>query len=408
MEIKNILKALGIDENTKISDIIWGPELEMQKTAVIFGITGMDGSYLADLLLSKNYKVVGVKRRSSSDNKERIRHLKEDKNYRTLEGDLTDYASLVQVFKSVPEVNEVYNLAAQSHVGTSFKQPGLTWDVTGKGCMNILQCLVDLDMKHVKFYQASSSEMFGAAYSEEHLPYVNHGCGRIPEGSPTLVRMGIKDGMRKFQDENTKFLPQSPYAISKCAAHMSVRLYREAYGIHGSCGILFNHEGARRGENFVTRKITKWLGECHRFLIDNHDSTVADLVFSEDHIIASNCRRFSKLRLGNLDAQRDWGHAKDYVRAMWMMLQQENPDDYVICTGETRTVREFLDVAFAELKVKDWSNYVVVDPEFYRPAEVDFLLGDCAKATKVLGWKPEFTFEQLVEEMVNNDLHEKQ
>lgn len=363
------------------------------KTAVIFGITGMDGSYLADLLLSKNYKVVGVKRRSSSDNEQRIKHLKENKNYRTLEGDLTDYASLVQVFKSVPEVNEVYNLAAQSHVGTSFKQPGLTWDVTGKGCINILQCLVDLDMKHVKFYQASSSEMFGANYDTR-------------KGIPVEKASGIYKE-EKYQDENTKFLPQSPYGIAKCAAHMSVRLFREAYGIHGSCGILFNHEGARRGENFVTRKITKWIGEFNRWMTENHDDTLSTLTFSEDYIHASNCRRFSKLRLGNLEAKRDWGHAQDYVRAMWMMLQQDKPDDYVICTGETRSVREFLDVAFRILQVKDWSNFVVIDPEFYRPAEVDFLLGDCSKAKKLLKWEPEFTFDQLVQEMVFNDLNEE-
>ena len=189
---------------------------------------------------------------------------------------------------------------------------------------------------------------------------------------------------------------------------MSVRLFREAYGIHGSCGILFNHEGARRGENFVTRKITKWIGEFNKWVIENHDPSVSKLTFSEDHIHASNCRRFSKLRLGNLEAQRDWGHAKDYVRAMWMMLQKDIPDDYVICTGETRSVREFLDFAFGVLQIKDWSNLVVIDPEFYRPAEVDYLLGDCSKAQKFLGWKPEFTFQQLVEEMVNNDLHEKQ
>lgn len=360
----------------------------------------MDGSYLADLLLDKNYKVVGVKRRSSSDNEERIRHLKDDPNYRTLEGDLTDYASLVQVFKSVPEVNEVYNLAAQSHVGTSFKQPGLTWDVTGKGCINILQCLVDLDMKHVKFYQASSSEMFGAAYDtkpvyQNEVEYLD------------LIR-DCKALKKKYQDENTKFLPQSPYAIAKCAAHMSVRLFREAYSIHGSCGILFNHEGARRGENFVTRKITKWIGEFNRWMMDNHDDTLSTLTFSEDYIHASNCRRFSKLRLGNLEAKRDWGHAKDYVRAMWMMLQQDIPDDYVICTGETRSVREFLDFAFGVIQIKDWSNLVMIDPEFYRPAEVDYLLGDCSKAKKFLKWEPEFTFQQLVEEMVHNDLHEKQ
>jgi len=400
------------------------------KTAVIFGITGMDGSYLADLLLSKNYKVVGVKRRSSSDNEERIRHLKGNKDYRTLEGDLTDYASLVQVFKSVPEVNEVYNLAAQSHVGTSFKQPGLTWDVTGKGCINILQCLVDLDMKHVKFYQASSSEMFGAAYdtkSDYRNTILSHPYGRIPPTADHIDQSKMSESkfleayqeakihdeqvqgtiITKYQDENTKFLPQSPYAIAKCSAHMSVRLFREAYGIHGSCGILFNHEGARRGENFVTRKITKWIGEFNRWMMDNHDDTLSTLTFSEDYIHASNCRRFSKLRLGNLEAKRDWGHAKDYVRAMWMMLQKEFADDYVICTGETRSVREFLDFAFGVIQIKDWSNLVVVDPEFYRPAEVDILLGDCAKAKRNLAWEPEFTFQQLVEEMVHNDLHEK-
>lgn len=366
------------------------------KTAIITGITGMDGSYLADLLLSKNYKVVGIKRRSSSDNEGRIKHLAGNENFRTLEGDLTDYASLVQVFKSVPGVNEVYNLAAQSHVGTSFKQPGLTWDVTGKGCMNLLQCLVDLNMQHVKFYQASSSEMFGASFDEKPAYKNEQDYLRLSKNKEPLHT--------KYQDENTKFLPQSPYAISKCAAHMSVRLYREAYGIHGSCGILFNHEGARRGENFVTRKITKWLGEYQKWMMNNHDELVSDITFSKDYIHLSNCRRFSKLRLGNIDTYRDWGHAKDYVRAMWMMLQMEKPDDYVICTGQTRSVRDFLETAFAKFGVCDWENYIVIDPEFYRPAEVDFLLGDCSKAELILGWKPEYSFQQLVTEMINSDL----
>ena len=353
---------------------------ENNKTAVIFGVTGMDGSHLADLLLEKGYKVVGVKRRSSTNNEWRVKHLADNPKFTMVSGDLTDYSSLVKVFGDIGNVDEVYNLAAQSHVGESFKQPGVTWDITGKGCMNILQCLVDLKMTHVKFYQASSSEMFGANYD-------SYGPNRE----------------YKYQDENTKHLPQSPYAIAKCAAHMAVRLYREAYGMHASAGILFNHEGPRRGENFVTKKITKWIAEFDRWLEDNQCDEI-DLNFTEDHIVAPNCRRISKLRLGNLEAKRDWGHAKDYVRAMHMMLQQEKPDDYVICTEETRSVRDFLDVAFGHINIPDWSNYVVIDPAFYRPAEVDFLLGDCSKAREKLNWQREYSFDDLVKEMVNYDI----
>ena len=370
------------------------------KKAIIFGITGMDGSYLADLLLEKGYKVVGVARRSSTNNRERIKHLDGNPSFNVVEGDITDYASIVNVLKSNDDVDEIYNLAAQSHVGTSFKQPGLTWDVTAKGCMNILQCLVDLDMKDVKFYQASSSEMFGSSYTLDEA-------GRkrdfdLSTDRGRRVMNTVHEKHMRYQDENTKHLPQSPYAIAKCAAHMAVRLYREAYGIHASCGILFNHEGPRRGENFVTRKITRWIGDFSRWL-DLHGFWVDDLKTSEDHIIMPDCRRMSKLRLGNLDAKRDWGHAKDYVRAMHLMTQQEKPDDYVICTGETRSVRDFLDSAFSYMGVKDWERFVVIDPEFYRPAEVDFLLGNCSKAKKVLGWEREYSFNDLVVEMVNND-----
>jgi GDPmannose 4,6-dehydratase len=326
------------------------------KKAIIFGITGQDGSHLADLLLSKDYHVVGVSRRASTDNTQRIRHILGNERFELTQGDITDAHSVINILKKHADVDEIYNLAAQSHVAVSFKQPALTWDITGKGCLNILQSIVDLGID-ARFYQASSSEMYGKHYD------INR------EGN-------------KYQNEDTKFMPQSPYAIAKCAAHYMTRLFREAYGLHASAGILFNHEGERRGETFVTRKITKWIG---------------------DWIKSGRDPNFPKLRLGNLEAFRDWGYAGDYVEAMWMMLQQESPQDYVICTGETHTIREFLDVAFLHTGIDDWSNLVVQDPEFYRPAEVDYLRGDCSKANNILGWKPRHTFAELVELMVDSD-----
>ena len=332
--------------------------------AIIFGITGQDGSHLADLLLEKNYEVVGVARRCSIDTTHRIKHILDNKNFSLYDGDITDAYSVMNLLKEHDNVDEVYNLAAQSHVAVSFKQPALTWDITGKGCLNILQAIVDLDMLGVRFYQASSSEMFGKNFD-------------------TKVDFNKKMGdMEKYQNEETKFLPQSPYAIAKCAAHYMVRLFREGYGLHASAGILFNHEGPRRGETFVTRKITKWIG---------------------DFVKSGRDPNFPKLRLGNLEAFRDWGYAGDYVEAMWMMLQQDSPEDYVICTGETHTIREFLDVAFKHIGVEDWSDYVVQDPEFYRPAEVDYLRGDCSKANNKLGWTPKHSFQDLVELMVEHD-----
>ena len=331
------------------------------KTAIIFGVTGQDGSHLADLLLEKNYQVTGVTRRTSTDNTTRISHILNNENFKLASGDITDASSVLNILREHGEVDEVYNLAAQSHVAVSFNQPGLTWDITGKGCLNILQGLVDLQMIGSRFYQASSSEMFGKNYDIE--------VGMTAES--------------KYQNEETKFLPQSPYAIAKCAAHYMTRLYREGYGLHASAGILFNHEGPRRGENFVTRKITKWIG---------------------DYVKSGKSADFPKLRLGNLDAYRDWGFAGDYCEAMWMMLQQDCPDDYVICTGETHSIREFLTIAFKEVGIDDWSDYVVQDPEFYRPAEVDYLRGDCSKANTKLGWTPRHSFEDLVKMMVKHDL----
>ena len=325
--------------------------------AIIFGITGQDGSHLADLLLSKDYHVVGVSRRASTDNTERIKHILGSERFDLVQGDITDAHSVINLLKKHEDVDEIYNLAAQSHVAVSFKQPALTWDITGKGCLNILQSMIDLEI-NARFYQASSSEMYGKHYDVSREGY-------------------------KYQDENTKFMPQSPYAIAKCAAHHMTRLFREAYGLHASAGILFNHEGERRGETFVTRKITKWIG---------------------DWVKSGRDPNFPQLRLGNLEAFRDWGYAGDYVEAMWMMLQQESPQDYVICTGETHTIREFLDVAFSHIGIEDWSDLVIQDPEFYRPAEVDYLRGDCSKANHVLGWTPKHSFEDLVKKMVEHDI----
>ena len=352
------------------------------KVAVIFGVTGQDGSHLADILLEKEYKVYGVSRRCSTDNTQRISHILTHKNFKLLEGDITDASSVINVLSYHGHVDEVYNLAAQSHVAVSFNQPGLTWDITGKGCLNILQGLVDLKMINTRFYQASSSEMFGSNYDVE--------VGMTSES--------------KYQNEDTKFLPQSPYAIAKCAAHYMTRLYREGYGLHASAGILFNHEGPRRGEKFVTRKITKWIGDYIRWSNKASNPTQQnEYNFDSDNIII-NEHKFPKLRLGNLEAFRDWGYAGDYCEAMWMMLQQDCPDDYVICTGRTHTIREFLDVAFKEVGIDDWSDYVVQDPEFYRPAEVDYLRGDCSKANNKLGWTPKHSFKDLVKMMVQHDI----
>lgn len=354
----------------------------MTKKAIIFGVTGQDGSHLADLLLAKEYEVLGVSRRSSVDTSQRIKHLRNNNRFNLVEGDITDYSSILNIIRSYAHVDEIYNLAAQSHVGTSFSQPGLTWDITGKGCMNILQAIVDSEAFPTRFYQASSSEMFGDSYE-----------------------IGA-DGVQ-YQNENTKFLPQSPYAISKCAAHYAVRLYREAYNLHASAGILFNHEGPRRGDNFVTKKITNWIVDFTNWLKTNN-LEIEYLNYDNDYIYGKILgENIPKLRLGNLDAYRDWGYAGDYVEAMWLMLQQENPDDYVICTGQTYTIRDFLNLAFLYVGITDWSKFVLVDPAFYRPAEVNFLRGDCSKANNKLGWFPKYDLQSLISLMIDTRRHEK-
>jgi len=318
------------------------------KKALITGITGQDGSYLAELLLSKGYEVTGIIRRSSSFNTERLESIYQDPHsasykVRLVYGDLDDGSALARTLRQV-EPDEIYNLGAQSHVRVSFDVPEYTASTVAMGTLRLLEAIRDTGIK-TKFYQASSSEMFGAA-------------------APP-------------QDENTPFLPQSPYACAKVFAHNLCRNYRMAYGMFISCGILFNHESPRRGIPFVTRKVTR---------------AVARIKHGLD----------KKLYLGNLDARRDWGFAGDYVEAMWMMLQHEKPDDFVIATGESHSIRELLDVAFGVVDL-DWHKYVEIDPRYFRPTEVDHLHGSAEKARKVLGWKPRVTFKQLIEMMVHAD-----
>ena len=318
----------------------------MSKTALITGVSGQDGSYLAELLLGKGYEVHGVVRRSSSVTRSRIDHLESDnlENLHLHYGDLGDPLGLVRIIDRYGP-DEVYNLAAQSHVAISFQQPEYTGDVTGVGAMRLLEAM-RVAGSEARFYQASSSELYGSTPPP--------------------------------QSEATPFHPRSPYAVAKLYAFWATVNYRESYDMHASNGILFNHESPRRGENFVTRKITKG---------------VADIVHG----------RAGELRLGNLDAKRDWGFAGDYVEGMWLMLQQDRPDDYVLATGEAHSVREFCEIAFGHAGL-DWERYVVVDPEFFRPAEVDYLLGDPTKARTELSWKPTTSFEQLVTMMVDADL----
>lgn len=326
----------------------------MSKTAIITGVTGQDGSYLAELLLQKGYGVVGLYRRSSTNSFERIQSIKNHPRLILEEFDLTDPSDCLDiVIKHRPK--EFYNLAAQSHVATSFKQPTTTFEIDTVGVINILEAIRRFSST-TKFYQASTSEMFGRNYS------VNI------------------DG-NKYQDENTPLLPQSPYAVAKMASHRMIQIYREAYNIYACSGILFNHESPRRGENFVTRKITKYIGQLVNGIIPPT----------------------TKLKLGNIEAIRDWGHAKDYVRAMYLMIARGIPNDYVISTGTCYTVKDFLQAAFSKVD-KDYRDYIEIDPELYRPAEVDYLRGDSSKAQKELNWKPEISFETLVDDMVFSDI----
>jgi GDPmannose 4,6-dehydratase len=313
------------------------------KRAFITGITGQDGSYLTELLLKKGYKVYGLKRRTATPNYENIKHIKNEIEF--ISGDLTDVSSLVEAIQfSKPD--EIYNLGAQSFVGDSWSQPILTGEVTALGVTNLLEA-VRITKSEARFYQASSSEMFGKVVETP-------------------------------QKETTSFYPRSPYGVAKVYAHWITVNYRESHNLYACSGILFNHESPRRGIEFVTRKIT-------------------------DGVAKIKLGLQKELRLGNLEAKRDWGFAGDYVEAMWLMLQQDQPDDFVIATGLTHTVKEFVETAFQHVGL-NWEDFVVQDPKFMRPAEVDLLLGDSTKAQKILGWKPKVSFEELVKMMVESDL----
>ncbi len=321
------------------------------KRALITGVTGQDGSYLAEFLLGKGYEVYGIVRRSSSFNTGRLEEIYQDpheQNYsfKLVYADLNDASSLNHVLRTI-RPDEIYNLGAQSHVRVSFDVPEYTGEVTGLGTLRLLEAIRESGI-HPRFYQASSSELFGSAPAP--------------------------------QSETTPFHPRSPYGVAKLYAYWITINYRESYDIYACNGILFNHESPRRGETFVSRKITRAAARI-------------------------KVGRQNKLYLGNLDAKRDWGFAGDYVEAMWLMLQQARPDDFVIATGETHTVREFLDAAFDHLKL-DWKKYVEIDPRYFRPAEVDELCGDMSKARRLLGWEPKVRFSELVKMMVDADLED--
>src|SRR5512139_2157237 len=316
-----------------------------QKTALITGITGQDGSYLAEFLLEQGYEVVGMVRRTSTITFDRIEHIQDKIDL--VQGDLLDQGSLIELLREY-KVNEVYNLAAQSFVPTSWKQPVLTGEFTALGVTLILEAIRNVNPE-IRFYQASSSEMFGKVQ-------------QVP------------------QSEKTPFWPRSPYGVAKVYGHWITVNYRESYNLFACSGILFNHESPRRGFEFVTRKISH---------------NVAKIKLGQA----------KELRLGNLDAQRDWGYAGDYVRAMWLMLQQDQPDDYVVAMGETHSVRDFCEIAFRHAGL-NWQDFVVQDPAFMRPAEVDHLIGNPAKAAALLGWEPEVSFKELVQMMVDGDMEE--
>ncbi len=364
------------------------------KTALITGVTGQDGSYLAELLLEKGYKVIGVARRSSvsTGSNTRLSSFIDHENFKFVEGEVSDANSVYSLVETW-RPDEIYNLAAQSHVGTSFEQPDYTFQVNALGPTYFLEAIRRYSPE-TRFYQASTSEMFG-------------------KNSDKVT--SLKDDAfidLRVQGDNTAFMPQSPYGVAKLAAHHQVRIYREAYDIHASCGILFNHESERRGENFVTRKITKWIGEFVKWRNPTNElGQILKEELSDDENMLYNSlmdkEGFPKLRLGNLDAYRDWGHAEDYVEAMYKMLQQDVPDDYVIATGETNSVRDFLKEAFNEIGITNYQDYVVIDPKFYRPAEVEFLCGDPSKANTRLNWYPKINFKQLVKRMVRSDINGK-
>tara|TARA_R100001015_G_scaffold8811_1_gene3469 strand:+ start:123 stop:1091 length:969 start_codon:yes stop_codon:yes gene_type:complete len=315
------------------------------KKALITGVTGMDGSHLTDFLLEKNYKVYGMERRSSSKNRTNTKTFQNNSNFKFVNGDLSDQNSLLRVIRDC-NPDEIYNLGAQSFVGESWHTPENTGNITGLGVLRMLEAIREYGQP-IRFYQASTSEMFGK--------------------------------MTGVADEKTIFYPRSPYGVAKLYGHWITKNYRESYNMFNVSGILFNHESERRGVEFVSRKITDGVARIHLGL-DTH------------------------ITLGNLDTHRDWGYSPDYISSMWMMLQQEKPEDFVISTGKTHSLREFIEIAFSQIGIKDWEKYIKQDIKFMRPAEVDYLKGNSKKAKDVLGWSPKTTFDEMIKKMVDNDI----
>lgn|SRR3990167_1230040 len=357
--------------------------MEKTKTALITGCSGQDGSYLTEFLLDKGYKVKGLVRRASTNaGLWRLKEVLNNPNFELIEDDVTDFSSIQRIiFNHYPD--EIYNLAAQSHVYSSFNQPIYTTNATYLGCLNILEVLREKNNQYKpKFYQASSSEMFGDNYTEGVLPV---------KGTIGGFQCGAM-----WQDINTPFNPQSPYGIAKLAAHQAVKLYRKSYDIFACSGILFNHESPRRGEQFVTRKVTSYVQDLRNWM-NNH--ICLDVLFNEERKM--ELATYPKVKLGNLNAKRDWGFAKEYVEAMWLMLQQNKPDDYIVATGETHSVEEFVKLAFEEIGL-NWKDFVEIDQSLFRPSEVPYLCGHSNTKEK-LGWEPKVTFKELVKIMVNNE-----
>ena len=351
------------------------------KIAIVSGARGQTGSYMCELLLEEGGRVYGLHRRCSQNIFTNLKNCLDHPNFELIEGDITDFSSISGIIEKI-KPDYFFNYAAQSHVKSSFDQPIQTFEVNTLGVLNILESIRRYS-PFTKLLQSSSSEQFGSNYNIKYKDFASKN-----DGTRTLEEKIIAGVAQKIQNEETKFNPQSPYAVSKTAAFQLCCNYRKAYNLYIVSSLCFNHESPRRGDQFVTRKITKWIS-------NNYIDIKKGKVFNDNY----------KLHLGNLDTKRDWGHAKDYCKAMRLIIYLNLPDDFVICTGKTYSIKEFLDIAFNYVGIKDWGPYIFIDQKFYRPSEVDYLCGDFTKINKTTGWHPEYNLEQIIKEMIDNDIN---